>query len=465
MLRCSMFFLDRERELAALDAALRHRDGALVVVSGRRRVGKTRLLLEWVKKHGGLYFVADESTPVLQRRYFAEAVARRLPGFADVDYRDWRTLLGRLATEARQLRFRGPIVVDELPYLVASSPELPSVLQQWLDHEARAAGLVVALAGSSQRMMQGLVLDAGAPLYGRARAMLTIEPLAPRWLARGFPGLRGFDRLVAWTAWGGVPRYWELASALGGSIEKRLDALVLDPMGPLHLEPDRLLLEEAPSAAELRPLLDAIGAGAHRVSEIGGRIGRPATALSRALDRLQGLGLVAREVPFGTSAKDTKRSAYRLVDPFLRLWFRVVAPHRGVLALASPAERARLLEAHLPALTAAAFEELARRAVPALGAWAPAGRWWQGSNPEWDVVSRDGEGGILVGEVKAWRKPASAAAVRGEVHRLLARALPDLGPAPRRVERVLFVPALAPGVRPRQAGARVVILDEVLAAS
>lgn len=460
-----MLFLDRDRELAALDGAVRQRDGALVVVSGRRRVGKTRLLLEWVKNHGGLYYVADESTPVLQRRYFAEAVGRRLSGFADVEYRDWRTLLGRLATEARQLRFRGPIVLDELPYLVASSPELPSVLQQWVDHEARAAGLVVALAGSSQRMMQGLVLDAGAPLYGRARAVLSVEPLSPRWLARGFPGVRGFERLVAWTAWGGVPRYWELASGLLGPMGKRIDALVLDPMGPLHLEPDRLLLEEAPSAAELRPLLDAIGSGAHRVSEIGGRIGRPATALSRALERLQGLGLVAREVPFGTAAKDTKRSTYRIVDPFLRLWFRVVAPHRGMLALASPAERLRLIDAHLPALTGAAFEELARRAVPALGPWAPAGRWWRGSRPEWDVVSRDDEGSILVGEVKAWRKPATAAAVRAEVQRLLSRALPDLGEAPRRVERMLFLPALAPGVKQHQSGVQVVTLDAVLAAS
>lgn len=152
-----------------MTAVLQHPEGGLLVLWGRRRVGKTRLLLEWVKQHGGSYFVADASTPALQRRYFAESVARRLPGFADVDYRDWRSLLARLATEAKHVRFRGPVVLDELPYLVAASPELPSVLQQWLDHDAREAGLVVALAGSSQRMMQGLVLDAGAPLYGRAR--------------------------------------------------------------------------------------------------------------------------------------------------------------------------------------------------------------------------------------------------------------------------------------------------------
>jgi len=463
MFNCIMLFLNREPELRVLASALRQTEGALVVVSGRRRVGKTRLLLEWVQRHGGVYFVADEATPALQRRYFAEAISRRIPGFEQVEYRDWRSLLSRLATDARRLRFRGPIVIDELPYLVTASPELPSVLQQWVDHEAREAGLVVALAGSSQRMMQGLVLDADAPLYGRARAHLVLEPLAPHWLAKGFPSRKGFERLLTWTAWGGVPRYWELAASLKGPVEAAIVTLVLDPMGPLHLEPDRLLLEERPSAADLRPLLDAIGGGAQRVSEIASRIGRPATSLSRALERLQGLGLVAREVPFGVSARDSKRSLYRISDPFLRLWFRVVAPHRGALALATNAERRRLLEVHLPTLTATAFEELARRAVPMLGPWAPAGRWWQGSSPEWDVVSQASDGALLVGEVKAWRKPASPAALRAEVQRLLVRPLPEAGPVTR-VERVLFVPAVGPGVGLKHDGVRIVTLDQLLAA-
>jgi hypothetical protein len=120
----------------------------------------------------------------------------------------------------------------------------------------------------------------------------------------------------------------------------------------------------------------------------------------------------------------------------------------------------RLLDRELPSLTALAFEELARTAVSRLGTWEPAGRWWQGSQPEWDVVSRDG-GALLVGEVKAWRKPATQAAVSAEVERLLARPLPELGFTPKQVERVLFVPAVARGVRVR--GARLVTLDALLA--
>jgi AAA+ ATPase superfamily predicted ATPase len=302
-----MQFLNRTRELERLDALVARGRG-FGVVYGRRRIGKTRILVEWVGRHGGVYTVADQSAAEVQRRYFADAVAARLPGFGDTAYPDWRVLLDRLARDAKSAGWRGPLVVDELPYLVQASPELPAVLQRWLDHAA--GDLVVVVAGSAQHLMQGLVLAGDAPLFGRATELFEVGPLAPQYLplALGDPP----PALDAWACWGGVPRYWELAADVPGSTEDRLDRLVLDPMGPLHLEPDRLIAEELPPATEVRPILDAIGAGAHRVSEIAGRLARPATALSRPLTRLQGMGLVRREVPFGVPERTSKRSLYRI---------------------------------------------------------------------------------------------------------------------------------------------------------
>lgn len=457
-----MLFLDRTDELARLDRLARSKEGGLAVVYGRRRVGKTRLLLEWARRHDGLYFVADQSSASLQRRYLAQALSSRLPGFGDVAYGDWRSLLARIASEAQARRFRGPLVLDELPYLILSSPELPSVLQQWVDHDARAAKLTVALAGSSQRMMQGLVLDRSAPLFGRAREVLEVQPLPPRWLPRAFPGLRGHALLSAWAAWGGVPRYWELAQGTRGTLEARIDHLVLDPQGPLHHEPDRLLLEETPSAVELRPLLDAIGSGAHRASEIAARAGRPATSLARPLERLVDLGLVRRDVPFGEPPRQTKRSLYRLADPFFRLWFRVVAPQRGFLAAASPAQRKRLLKTHFPALVGSAFEELCLRQVSSLGDWLPGAKWWQGSEPEWDVVTQSPDGRrVLLGESKAWARAAGVEALLPEVRRLRARPPPPIA-AGRAVEWALFVPQVGPRVPKVLEGVRLITLEALL---
>ncbi|MBA2319574.1 MAG: ATP-binding protein [Deltaproteobacteria bacterium] len=393
-----MQFLNREAEIGRLDALVQ-RGGGLAVVVGRRRIGKTRLLVEWSQKHAGAYTVADQSAAEVQRRYFAEAFAPVFPGFADVTYPDWRSLLTRLSREARATGWRGPVIFDELPYLVVASPDLPAVLQRWVDHDA--GQLVVVVAGSSQRMMHGLALAADAPLYGRAQEILHLQPLDASWLETAFPSLGTRERVETWAAWGGVPRYWELARDVPGTVEDRVDHLVLDPLGPLHREPDRLIAEELPPAAEVRGLLDAIGNGAHRVSEIAGRLGRPATSLARPLQRLQDMGLVVREVPFGDDERRSKRSLYRIADPFTRLWFRLVAPHRAQLAVGTPEARRALFRQRWPALLGEAWEALVRDRVSRLGPWGPAARWWQGNAPEWDVVARSVDGRrVLLGEAK-----------------------------------------------------------------
>lgn len=446
MLLCIMKFLDRTDELARLDGVVRSPAGGLVVISGRRRIGKTRLLVEWCRRHDGFYAVADQSAADVQRRYLAEALAQRFAGFADVDYRDWRGLLVRLSTEARAARWRGPIVFDELPYWVSSSPELPSVLQRWIDHEAKAAELVVAIAGSSQRMMQGLTLGRAAPLFGRARELFEVTALELPFVGDAIGRAAPRAVLDFYTAWGGVPRYWELAVEHGGELRDALDVLVLESRGVLHREPDRLLLEEVPSALEVRPVLDAIGAGAHRVSEIAGRIGRPATSLARPLERLIELGLAVREVPFGDSPRSSRRSLYRIADPFTRLWFRVVAPHRAELVSGTRRQRLTLLDRHWDNLAAATWEELCRARLPAVehavlgaaGDWRAGSRWWSGHAPEWDVVAEDTDGKrLLLGEVKL-----SAGDVRAAAAAVARRPRPELPARYRRhdVVQALFVP-------------------------
>jgi AAA+ ATPase superfamily predicted ATPase len=474
MLRCIMKFLDRTAEMERLDRLAGREGGGLAVLYGRRRVGKTRLLLEWSRRHGGLYTVADQSSGEVQRRYFAQAVAERLPGFADVEYPDWRTLFVRLARDAERESWRGPLVIDEMPYLVTASPELPSVLQRWLDHEAERAGLVVALAGSSQRMMHGLVLSGNAPLYGRAREILDLGPLPPAFLTEAFSVAPGRELVELYTAWGGIPRYWELAAELRGGVFAQIDNLVLDRLGPLHHEPDRVLLEEIPPALELRPVLDAIGSGAHRISEIGARLGRPATSMSRPIDRLVGMGLVRRETPFGETEKESRRSLYKIDDPFFRLWFRVVAPHRGPLASGTPQTRVAWLTRFWDDLVAQAWEDLCRSRVPLLApgdqlgtgdTWRPAARWWKGNEPEWDLVSESLDGrSLLLGEVKWSARPFSARALARARAELAARPRPAL-PArfdSHEVVRALFVPEIEGGSKPDSDGPRIMTAQDLL---
>lgn len=467
-----MEFLDRTEELTRLDELAFK--GGLAVIWGRRRIGKTKLLLEWSRRHDGLYTVADQSAAPIQRRYLATAVARKFREFDRVEYPDWRSLLQRITAEARQAEWRGPLIFDEFPYLVATSPELPSVFQAWVDHEVKQTRLAVAIAGSSQRMMQGLVTHASEPLYGRAGELLHLRSLPVGHLPDALKLSSAREAVLAYTAWGGVPRYWELAEESGRTLDKAVDHLVLNPLGPLHEEPERLLLEELPPAVSLRPILDAIGLGAHKVSEIAARIGQPSTSLVRPLQRLQELGLVRREVPFGVPSQTGKRSLYRIADPFCRLWFRVVASNRGILAEAPAQVRLELWQAAKSGLVAVAWEELCHQWVPlsgeggstlpAGGGWMPPGRYWRGEGPEWDVVSLSlDKQRLLLGEAKWMEKPADLRELRRAAKHLVSRGIPperDL--MGKEVVHILFMSETEEEVSVGVDGVHVVTASEIL---
>lgn len=437
-----------------LDGLACSKKGGLAVIWGRRRIGKTRLLLEWAAKHDGVYYVADESSAAIQRKYLALALADALPHFADVEYPDWRSLFGRLAKEAKHHGWRGPVIIDELPYLVASSPELPSILQGFIDREAKAASLIVALCGSSQRMMLGTALAPSAPLYGRADVLFKLQSISIAYMGEALKLKKPRDIVEAYAVWGGIPRYWELVSQCEGNLFEKICDLVLDSMAPLQEEPNRLLLEESPSAIVLRPLLDAIGLGAHRLSEIATRIEKPATSLYRFIQQLLDLDLIYREVPYGRSALASKKTLYKIGDPFVRFWFKIIASKRSLLAHATHDERLRYLKKYLPQLFSVTWEELCRSALPFIAqdwgkGFMEAGRYWHGRDQEWDIVALSEEKReLLLGEAKWLAKRPTEAWVRREINALRSKGIPPI-PRPNhlKLNYLLFVPEKPPNFK------------------
>jgi hypothetical protein len=176
------------------------------------------------------------------------------------------------------------------------------------------------------------------------------------------------------------------------------------------------------------------------------------------------MGLVRRETPYGEPVRGGKRSLYKIDDPFLRLWFRVVAPNRAALVAGSPASRRAMLDRHWPSLAGQAWEDLCRRAIPTIargalarmGPWQPAHRYWHGAEPEWDLVSDAVESdATLAAEARYARAPVGLSTLRRDAARLEVRPTPP-ALAGRRVIRALFVPQVPAGT-PRRIGAVLVI--------
>jgi AAA+ ATPase superfamily predicted ATPase len=417
-------FLNRDEETARLTRLIESPEGSLGVLYGRRRCGKSRLLREALPPERSIYYVGDEREGVLQRVSLAAEIARILPGFDRVTYPDWDSLLSRFWNEAKA---GTALVLDELPALVAEAHELPSVLQKHIDRYPER-GLHLLLAGSSQRMMQGLVLDRTAPLFGRAREILKIAPLRAGWIQRALPLEDHAQAIEAYSVWGGIPRYWELAGD-HPDLATAVRSLVLSPLGVLYEEPSRLLLDDLRDTAQATSILALIGQGCHRVSEIAARMGKPATSLGRPLERLIEMDLVTRDTPFGTSVRSSKRTLYRIADPFLRFWFRFVQPDRSRLEARQIAAVERDVAARFPHHVGEVWEELARESVPVLGcfgkSWGPAGRWWgpglDRQPLEIDLVAESaGQDALLVGEVK-WSSTEDPTRLLEELDRKVAR--------------------------------------------
>lgn len=386
-------FVNREIELAELTRLSRHE--GLVVVFGRRRIGKTSLLTEWRRRSGGLYSQAVEGSVSLQ---LAQTYCDLEEGLdVGIEPRTWSDFFALLDAH------RGRLVVclDEFPYLVASEPSLPSMLQKWLDHRTKKDVLLV-LAGSSTRMMHAAFLDANAPLYGRALRMIRVGPMSFRTFCafrRARPSERSFE-LFALT--GGVPKYWQwLDLAAGGRRAVDVaDRLFFSSFGWMEDEPRRVLSDERLSGLAAASVLEAIGRGAHRPSEIAGRLGAPQTSLSKVFQALLDASLVVRDVPYGASERDPKRTLYRIGDPALRFWYSVYSPHRSRWSVYDRPTRASLLAVHCGAV----FEQWVRSIHPG------AKRYWDGS-VELDMVreerTRRGVRRLVVSEVKWGRRSAS----------------------------------------------------------
>lgn len=445
-------FLDRHEEAARLRRLIDRSEGSLGVVYGRRRCGKSRLLREVLPPEQSVYYVGDDREASLQRTGLAIEMGRLLPGFGQVTYPDWEALFSRWWASARPGTL---LALDELPSLVAVAPELPSLLQKHLDREAER-GIHLLLSGSSQRMMQGLVLDRTAPLFGRASEILKISPLPAGWIEEALKPQDPERAVEAYAIWGGTPRYWELAGDYP-DLPTALRSLLLSPLGVLMEEPSRLLLDDMRDTTQAASILSLIGQGCHRISEIAARLGKPATALSRPFQRLQDMDLITREQPFGEEPRGSKRTLYKISDPFLRFWFRYVEVNRSRLGAGQVAAVEEEIGQRLGHHVGEIWEELARASVPRLRlggrTWGPAGRWWgpglDRQPLEVDLVAQSGDcGSLLVGEVK-WAAPRDTGRLLAELE-AKARRLPLA--AGRELVLALWLKAPAAGlvVTPRQ---------------
>ena len=367
-----MNFVDRIEETARLRDTLSREKSSLVVVYGRRRLGKSTLIKR-VLLDSDVYFLADRSEGQHQRTLLAKVVAQVFPDFDKLTYPDWESLF-RAVNYRTDKRFT--LCLDEYPYLVEQSPELPSVLQKLVDEKQLKYNLV--LCGSSQNMMYGLFLDSTAPLYGRADEIMRLTPIRLPYIQEAL-NLDAVSAVEEYAVWGGVPRYWELRENRN-SLSDALWHNILSINGTLYEEPIKLFQDDVKDIVKTSTIMSYIGSGANRLSEIAARCNEPATNLSRPLKKLIDLGFLEKDVPFGIDEKNAKKSLYKIADPFMAFYYQFVVPNRSFIELGRRLPLEQALAAHFSEYVSMHWEKLCRDAVTGNMVngivYGKAKRWW-----------------------------------------------------------------------------------------
>lgn len=400
-----MKFVDRIDEATRLKDALAREKSSLVVMYGRRRLGKSTLIKR-VLSENDVYFLADRSEGQHQRALLAKVIAQVFPDFEKLSYPDWESMF--CAVNYRTDK-RFTLCLDEFPYLVEQSPELPSVLQKLVDEKQLKYNLV--LCGSSQNMMYGLFLDSTAPLYGRADEIMRLTPIRLPYIQEAL-NLNAMNAIEEYAVWGGVPRYWELRENRI-SLDDAMWHNILSVNGALYEEPIKLLQDDVKDIVKTSTIMSYIGTGANRLSEIAARCNEPATNLSRPLKKLVDLGFLEKDVPFGIDEKNAKKSLYKIADPFMAFYYQFVVPNRSFIELGRRLPIEQALTAHFSESVNMQWEKLCRDAVTGNlvngVVYGKAKRWWgsvlnEDKKPEqveFDVMAESlDKKSLLVGECK-----------------------------------------------------------------
>jgi uncharacterized protein len=391
-------FINRVLEMRELDAAASR--GGLFVVYGRRRVGKTRLLCHWLQSNDGLFTQAIEGGPEMQLEQVMRDLRTGPHGLStEISPKNWSEFFEIVHVGKPRV-----VCIDEFPYLVASDPTLPSVVQRFVDHKM-PLGMTLILAGSSVRMMHSTFLDRSAPLYGRARKIMPIKPMSYVAFAESCKQKVGSTTsFEKFSLVGGIPKYWEFVEKESTAIDLA-ESLFFGFAPYFSEEPSRLLRDEGIAGMNPVSILEAIGRGAEKPSEIAGKMGTAQSNLTRVFDALVDAALVSRTLPFGESSRATKRVLYRIADPSLRFHFHVYSPHRSRWQGYSKAIKNELISAHVGPM----FEQWWRDVHPGS---AP---YWE-SGIEFDAVRLESSGGktrAIVTELK-WGELSKIDRIRTE---------------------------------------------------
>lgn len=396
-------FIGRDRELNALNNRFSSGKFEFAVIYGRRRVGKTALINEFIKDKEAIFFTGVETNATQNLENFSRSIMEHSTGMQiDSLFPSFQKALEYVFELSKSKRI--VLVIDEYPYVARSSKSLASTLQLLIDKNKEKSKLFLILCGSSMSYMEDHVLAYKAPLYGRRTAQLKIEPFDFFEASLFFKNFSKEEKAIAYGVIGGTPQYLtQINDTL--SIEQNVKDLYLKQTSSLFEETENLLKQEVREPAIYNAVITAIATGCSKLNEIANRISEDSSVCAIYIKNLISLGLVKKETPYGESSK--RKTIYSIEDNMFRFWYRFIPDKLSLLSRGASDLVYSRIAPEISAYMGSVFEQICTQYLwnlllrgdspinfPSLG------RWW-GTNPktkkqeEIDIMGVDNDSALF----------------------------------------------------------------------
>ncbi|MDO5564134.1 MAG: ATP-binding protein [Eubacteriales bacterium] len=401
-------FIGREKELTALNNLYASDKFEFVVIYGRRRVGKTSLINQFINDKKSIYFMGVESNSKQNLENFSKSIFELSTEFASTPTFDSFQRALEYAFKLSENE-RIVLVIDEYPYVARSSKSLASTLQLLIDKNKDNSKLMLILCGSSMSYMEDYVLSYKAPLYGRRSAQIKLLPFSFGETCRYFKNFSDIDKAMVYGMVGGTPQYLlQMNDKL--NIENNIKNTFLNPTSSLFEEPENLLKQEVREPALYNAIITAIASGASRMAEISTKVGEDTNICSVYLKNLLLLGIIRKESPYGE--KSTKKSIYSIEDNMFRFWYRFIPENNSIIVRGATELAYKHIEPYLSDYMGKVFEEICMQYLwnellnnKCQVQFSSLGRWW-GNDPkqkkqiEIDIIGEQDKNTALFCECK-----------------------------------------------------------------
>ena len=321
-------FIGRKKELQFLEDKYNSKNGQLVVLYGRRRVGKTETLREFCRNKPHVFYSCREISDKLQLRSFSEKLLNeKIPATSYIkEFADWEAALRCIIDLPYEDR-KKLLIIDEFPYMCKNNESIPSILQNLWDEIFKDENVMIVLCGSAMSFIEKELLAEKNPLYGRATGIYKMESMGFYDAAKFFPNYSDRDKIIAYAVLGGIPHYlaqFDPDLSLDDNIKKN----ILTKGCALYSEVEFLLRQELRETPLYNSIIEAVALGSTKLNDISTKsLVEDTSKTSVYLKNLIELEIIEREFSVDDGTKEranTNRGLYRLTDNFFRFWYAYV---------------------------------------------------------------------------------------------------------------------------------------------